>query len=72
MPVLRSAPMTPDTDAAASSPSDDGESEAFRDLSREMYWARETAACKRMETPEIRDRLHDFAAQMRTDEAVLT
>ena len=71
MPVLRSAPMTPDTDAAASSPSDDGESEAFRDLSREMYWARETAARARMETPEIRDRLHDFAAQMRTDEAVL-
>lgn len=24
-----------------------------------------------METPEIRDRLHDFAAQMRTDEAVV-
>ena len=68
MPVLRSAPMTPDTHAAASSPSDDGESEALRDLSREMYWARETAARARMDTPEIRDRLHDFASQMRTDE----
>lgn len=41
------------------------------DLLREMYWARETAARARMETPEIRDRLHDFAAQMRTDEAVV-
>jgi len=71
MPVLRSAPMTPDTDAAASSPSNDDQSEAFRDLSREMYWARESAARGRMDTPEIRDRLHDFAAQMRTDEAVV-
>lgn len=41
------------------------------DLLREMYWARESAARARMETPEIRDRLHDFAAQMRTDEAVV-
>jgi hypothetical protein len=71
MPVLRSAPMTPDTDADASSSSDSGESEAFRDLSREMYWARDTAARARMETPEVRDRLHDFAAQMRTDETLV-
>ena len=41
------------------------------DLLREMYWARETAARARMDTAEIRDRLHDFAAQMRTDEAVV-
>lgn len=46
--------------------SDDGS-----ELLREMYWARDTAARVRMDTPEIRDRLHDFAAQMRTDEAVL-
>ena len=48
-------------------PSSDDESE----LLREMYWARDTAARARMDTPEIRDHLHDFAAQMRTDEAVL-
>jgi hypothetical protein len=63
--------MTPDTDAPVSSTSEGGESEAHRDLAREMYWARETAARARMETPEIRDRLHDFAAQMRTDEKVV-
>jgi hypothetical protein len=69
--MLRSAPMTPDSDADASSPSDRGESEAYRNLTREMYWARETAARGRMDTSEIRDRLHDFAAQMRTDESVV-
>ena len=75
--------MTPDPDADASSlpgssagssagsSSDPGASEALRDLTREMYWARETAARARMDTPEIRDRLHDFAAQMRTDETVV-
>ena len=42
-----------------------------RALLREMYWARETAARARMLTPEIRDRLHDFAAQMRTDESAV-
>lgn len=57
--------MTPDPDA------DPGASEGQRDLTREMYWARETAARARMDTPEIRDRLHDFAAQMRTDETVV-
>ena len=41
------------------------------ELLREMYWARETAARGRMLTPEIRDRLHDFAAQMRTDETAV-
>ena len=78
-PVLRSAPMTPDPDADASSlpgssagsSSDPVASEAQRDLTREMYWARETAARARMDTSEIRDRLHDFAAQMRTDETVV-
>ncbi len=41
------------------------------DLLREMYWARGSAARARMDTPEIRDRLHDFAAQMRTDQQVV-
>jgi hypothetical protein len=63
--------MTPDIDPAGSSPADPGESEALRDLSREMYWAREAAARGRMETPEIRDRLHDFSAQMRIDETAV-
>ena len=56
-----------DHGAEGSDPSSDDESE----LLREMYWARDTAARASMDTPEIRDHLHDFAAQMRTDEAVL-
>jgi hypothetical protein len=49
----------------------DPPSEDADDLLREMYWARDSAARARMDTPEIRDRLHDFAAQMRTDETVV-
>lgn len=41
------------------------------DLLREMYWARDTAARGRMDTPEVRDRLHDLAAQLRTDETLV-
>lgn len=62
--MLASEAMVPNDPSSSSS--DDR-----RDLLREMYWARETAARARMDTPEIRDRLHDFAAQMRTDEAVV-
>lgn len=62
--MLASEAMLPNDPSSSSS--DDR-----RDLLREMYWARETAARARMDTPEIRDRLHDFAAQMRTDEAVV-
>ena len=51
-------PSVPSADAAA-------------DLLREMYWARDTAARARMDTPEVRDRLHDLAAQMRTDETLV-
>jgi hypothetical protein len=40
-------------------------------LLREMYWARETAARGRMDTPEVRDRLHDLAAHLRTDETLV-
>lgn len=46
-------------------------SAAFRDLARELYWAQETAARARMDTPEIRDRLHDFSVQMRADEKIV-
>lgn len=60
--------MTPDT-AAGGAP--DPEDAARGDLEREMYWARDTAARGRMPTSEIRDRLHDFAAQMRTDETLV-
>ena len=47
------------------------DSAAYRDLAREVYWAQETAARARMDTPEIRDRLHDFAVQMRADEKIV-
>jgi hypothetical protein len=47
------------------------ESAAYRDLARELYWAQERASRARMETPEIRDRLHDLAAQLRSDEKVI-
>jgi hypothetical protein len=53
--------MTPDTE----------ESGAFQDLARELYWAEERASRARMETPEIRDRLHDLAMQLRADEKVI-
>lgn len=47
------------------------ESAAYRDLARELYWAQERASRARMGTPEIRDRLHDLAAQLRADEKVI-
>ena len=47
------------------------ESAAYRDLAREVYWAQERASRARMQTPEIRDRLHDLAAQLRADEKVV-
>lgn len=56
--------MSPETDETE-------ESHAFRDLARELYWAQERASRARMETPEIRDRLHDLAAQLRADEKVI-
>ncbi len=56
--------MSPETDETE-------ESDAFRDLARELYWAEERASRARMETPEIRDRLHDLAAQLRADEKVI-
>ncbi len=44
---------------------------AFADLSRELYWAQERASRARMDTPEVRDRLHDLAMQLRADEKVI-
>ena len=41
---------------------------AFRDLSRELYWAEESAPRGRMSTTDVRNELHDFAALMRADE----
>jgi hypothetical protein len=41
------------------------------DLLREMYWATETAGRARMDTSEVRDRLHDLGAQLRTDETLV-
>jgi hypothetical protein len=37
-------------------------------LAREMYWAEEATPRSRMDTGEVRDALHDFAALMRDDE----
>jgi hypothetical protein len=56
--AAESTPMTPNHE-----PQDD--------LLREMYWARDSAARGRMDTPEVRDRLHDLAAQLRTDETLV-
>jgi hypothetical protein len=47
------------------------ESSAYRDLARELYWARDRASRPWMDTPEVRDRLHDLAAQLRADEKVV-
>ena len=48
-----------------------GRDPAFSDLARELYWAEERASRARMDTPEVRDRLHDLAVQLRADEKVL-
>jgi hypothetical protein len=56
--------MSPETDETE-------EHDAFEDLARELYWAQDRASRARMETPEIRDRLHDLAAQLRADEKVI-
>jgi hypothetical protein len=54
-----------------STPRSAEDSAAHRNLSRELYWAQERASRARMDTPEIRDRLHDLAAQLRADEKVV-
>jgi hypothetical protein len=41
---------------------------AFRDLARELYWVRDGDARGLMDVAEVRDRLHDLWAQMRSDE----
>jgi hypothetical protein len=46
-------------------------SPAYRDLARELYWAQDRASRPWMDTPEVRDRLHDLAAQLRADEKVV-
>lgn len=47
------------------------ESSSYRDLARELYWAQDRAARPWMDTPEVRDRLHDLAAQLRADEKIV-
>lgn len=37
-------------------------------LARELYWAEEATPRSRMDTGEVRDSLHDFAALMRDDQ----
>jgi hypothetical protein len=63
--VLASTAMTADPEPMV--PAEDPQG----DLLREMYWAQETAARGRMDTSEVRDRLHDLAAQLRTDETMV-
>ena len=46
-------------------------SPAYRDMARELYWAQDRASRPWMDTPEVRDRLHDLAAQLRADEKVV-
>jgi hypothetical protein len=55
--------------ADSSSPTSDDD--ASDRLLREMYWARDTLARARMDTAEVRDRLHDLGALLRTDETLL-
>ena len=47
------------------------DSPAYRDLARELYWAQDRAERPWMDTPEVRDRLHDLTAQLRADEKVV-
>jgi hypothetical protein len=47
------------------------DSPAYRDLARELYWAHDRAERPWMDTPEVRDRLHDLTAQLRADEKVV-
>jgi len=44
---------------------------AIDDLSRELYWAQERASRARMDTAEVRDRLHDLSMQLRADEKAI-
>ena len=44
---------------------------AIDELSRELYWAQERASRARMDTAEVRDRLHDLSMQLRADEKVI-
>ena len=44
---------------------------AIDELSRELYWAQERASRARMDTAEVRDRLHDLSMQLRADEKAI-
>ncbi|HEY7399418.1 MAG TPA: hypothetical protein VH989_00815 [Actinomycetota bacterium] len=41
---------------------------AFRDLSRELYWAEDATRRGGMSTGDVRNELHDLAALLRADE----
>lgn len=69
-PVLASTDMGTDASSATLEPSDSPDV-ARSALLREMYWARDIAARGRMDTSEVRDRMHDLAAQLRTDERLI-
>ena len=46
----------------------DGEGNGRDALERELYWAEEATPRAHMDTGQVRDALHDFAALMRADE----
>jgi hypothetical protein len=62
--MLRFAPMT----GSGTPPTSPGGNAARDALRREMYWAEEATPIGRLQTAEVRDQLHDFAALMRADE----
>ncbi|MEX0755757.1 MAG: hypothetical protein WEA54_01395 [Actinomycetota bacterium] len=49
-------------------PPTDATEDARAALLRELYWAEEATPLGRLETQQVRDGLHDFAALMRADE----
>jgi hypothetical protein len=71
--VLASTAMVADPPSMASDgiPQADPAPDPQSDLLREMYWARDSAARGRMDTAEVRDRMHDLGAQLRTDETLV-
>jgi hypothetical protein len=44
---------------------------AYQDLARELYWAQDAAARARLGTGELRDRLHEMALRLRSDETLI-
>ena len=50
------------------SPDEPASGHAAEHLARELYWAEEETPRARMNTQQVRDSLHDFAAMVRADQ----